>query len=177
MVHTKELLYTLLCHTCSNRKEVDENVVIRTAILYMNISWQLNSKNNAFQKVKGIFLQSCGLTETGVTALAKMGEIPSMRTLSNLKTVLAIEDEVFMRSIAEKTHNIVVMDNLDKLVNKTLTHKTLPVILSRKIEPSLQFLDNNRKSLDDTMQQFNIDYFLMNSQENDEDKEAFLQVL
>ena len=106
-----------------------------------------------------------------------MGEIPCMKTLSNLKTALAIEDEVFMRSIAEKTHNIVVMDNLDKLVRKTLTHKTLPIILSRQIEPTLQFLDNNRNSLEDTLQHFNIDYFLMNSQDNHEDKEAFLQVM
>ena len=94
LAHNKELLYTILCLTTDRGSEIKEATVISTAKVYMDFASRGNSnKNNTFKKLQGVVLQSCGLSETGIESLAKLGESISKRTLLRTKTDLAIFDE------------------------------------------------------------------------------------
>ena len=79
----------------------------------MNLASKMNKKCNVFQKLKSLFLHSCGLTNTGITAMNKLGETLSCRSLLDVRTDLAIKDEEFMMSLARDHHLAYVIDNLD----------------------------------------------------------------
>ena len=159
MEHNKEILYTILCLTSGNVGEFDVSYVIFVAKLYMGISSRLNKSNTVYMKLQGIFLQSCGLTDVGIDALAKLGETVTSRSLLDTRTGLAIKDEDYIREISKSFTTAMVLDNLDRSVKKVVQHQTLPMILSRKV-PNLDELDTTRKSLEEAMLNFNLDFFV-----------------
>ena len=89
MKENRDLLQTILRHTVTNRVEIDEKMVIHIANIYAQMSSKLNNKNNTFQKLKGVVLQSCGLTNVGLGALSQLGEVESLRQLQDTRTNLA----------------------------------------------------------------------------------------
>ena len=100
LAHNKELLYTILCLTTDRGSVMQEATVISTAKVYMDFASRGNSyKNSTFKKLQGVVLQSCGLSETGIDSLARLGESISKRTLLRTKAELAIFDE---KNIKEK---------------------------------------------------------------------------
>ena len=143
----------------------------------MNLASKMNKKCNVFQKLKSLFLHSCGLTNTGMTAMNKLGETLSCRSLLDVRTDLAIKDEEFMMSLARDHHLAYVIDNLDIEHNKVLEHKTLPIILCRKVSDSVESYYDTRKSLDENLAFFDLDFFCLDSPQNIEEKNAFLDVL
>ena len=176
MRENKELLHTILRHTVSNRTEFDEAMVIHIANIYTQMASKLNFKNNTFQKLKGIFLQSCGLTNVGLGALSQLGEVEAPRQLLDTRTSLAVADEEEMKKVAESSDIVIVIDNLDTQVNKVLQHKTLPVLLCRNVSEELDGLQNQGKTLYESMQNFNAEFLLLNSPSHAEEKESFLEV-
>ena len=111
------------------------------------------------------------------SALSKLGETVSARNLLDIRTDLAIHDEHYMKEIARNSHIAIVIDNMDREVRGALVHKTLPLLLCQNTIDSISFLNNERKSLGETLSKFKPDYFQMNSSSNVEEKKSFLQVL
>ena len=108
--------------------------------------------------------------------MSKLGETESPRNLLDTRTQLAIVDEEEIRAIATNCSIVTVIDNLDRTVNNVLQHKTLPVLLCRDITEDINDLSHQSKSLTETMQQFSVDFLLMESPLNEEEKENFLEV-
>ena len=132
--HNKELLYTLLCHTTTASVEFDESTVVTTANLYMSIASTMNPNHtNTFKKLQGIILQSCGLNDTGLTVLSKLGHTITSQQLLNTRTQLAVYDESSEKAMAKHKFTVIVLDNLDREVKKVIQHQTLPVLLSRDV--------------------------------------------
>ena len=176
MTHDKELLYTILCHTTSKSTQFNEKIVISTANIFISIASKMNKNCNAFQKLMSVVLQSCGLTDVGLSVLSKFGTTLTPRSLLDVRTDLAIKDEEHTMSVAKNHHIAVVLDNLDIEHNKILNHKTLPILLCRKVDEEIELLDDQRSTLDETLLKFNEDFFHLDSSENCSEKEAFLEV-
>ena len=62
----RDLLYTIIRHMTSADTTFNEKTVIQVANTYMNLASNSNRDNTAFKKLKGLLLQSCGLTENGI---------------------------------------------------------------------------------------------------------------
>ena len=176
MKENRDLLQTILRHTVTNRVEIDEKMVIHIANIYAQMSSKLNNKNNTFQKLKGVVLQSCGLTNVGLGALSQLGEVESPRQLQDTRTNLAVADEIEMKQIAKTNDIVIVIDNLDKQVNKVVQHQTLPLLLCRNVTDELRGLSNQGKSLTESMSNFNAEFLLLNSPSHSDEKEGFLKV-
>ena len=176
MKENRDLLQTILRHTVTNRVEIDEKMVIHIANIYAQMSSKLNNKNNTFQKLKGVVLQSCGLTNVGLGALSQLGEVESPRQLQDTRTNLAVADEIEMKQIAKTNAIVIVIDNLDKQVNKVVQHQTLPLLLCRNVTDELRGLSNQGKSLTESMSNFNAEFLLLNSPSHSDEKEGFLKV-
>ena len=176
MRENKELLHTILRHTVSNKTDFDESLVMHIANIYTQMASKLNSKNNTFKKLKGILLQSCGLTNVGLGALSELGEVEAPRQLLDTRTSLAVADEEETKKVAESSDIAIVIDNLDTQVNKVLQHKTLPILLCRNVSEELKGLRNQGKSLQESVQNFKAEFFLLNSPCHAEEKESFLEV-
>ena len=176
MENNKDLLYTLLCLTTSPGTPLDEVDVIHVAKLYMGLGSKAHQKNNTFLKLNGIFLQSCGLTETGITVLNKLGESAGVKTLRTTRTQLAIADEIYMKNPAKMSSIAIVLDNLDTKVNNVLQHQTLPVLLSRSVPQKYDCLPENRKSVEEAMQYFKPEFLDLDCLENSGEKKSFMEV-
>ena len=125
----------------------------------------------------GVMMQACGLNEVGLHTLSKLGESISVRSLLDLRTSLAVQDEADIKEAAKDLYFATVLDNLDRHVKKVLQHKTLPILLGRKFPDNIDQLDKQRKSLEEVMSSFTPEFFSLDSSSNSEEKEAFLQVL
>ena len=175
--NNKQLLYTILCLTTSSMVEYDEVSLISTAKIYMDIASKVNPKvTTCFKKLNGVILQSCGLNETGITILSKLGESTGPVNLLKTRTELAVHDEVMVKNLAKDCYMAIVMDNLDREVKKVVQHHTLPVLLFRDVPDMYHELSDNKKSLDDVMSSFHQDFFCLDSACNLEEKTAFLNV-
>ena len=161
MEENKELLYTILRHTCTDSSEFDEKTVFSTANIFMSIASKINKKSSAFQNLKAVFLHSCNLTNEALDALSKLGDTICSRQLLDVKTDLAIKDEDHMGQIAKSHHLAFVIDNLDKLVKKVVNHKTLPIILCRPIVDSVERLQNHRKTIEESHSNFEAEFFFL----------------
>ena len=132
---------------------------------------------NTFKKLQGIILQSCGLNDTGLTVLSKLGFTTSPQQLLNTRTQLAIYDETQVKAMAKQKFTVIVLDNLDREVKKVLQHQTLPVFLSRDVPHEYLSLSDENKSLDEVMASFTPEFFSFESPCHVAEKEAFLQVV
>ena len=81
-----------------------------------------------------------------------------------------------MKEIARNSHIATVIDNLDREVRGVLVHKTLPLLLCQNTIDCITNLDNERKQFEEIMSKFQTDFFLLNSADNIEEKNAFLKV-
>ena len=143
----------------------------------MMIASKTHKNCSVFNKLKAVFLQSCGLTDVGIDAMCKLGETIHSRNLLNVRTDLAIKDENHIKQIASHSHIATVIDNLDKQVKRVINHKTLPILLCREVDNSVENMSNQRKTLDESQAQFKLDFFLMDNPSNFEEKESFMEVI
>ena len=178
LTHNRELLYTILCLTADTRVEFDKSTVISTAKLFIGFGSKFSSKaNSTFAKFQGVVLQSCGLNELGLQALAKQGESVQVRSLLDTRTDLAIKDEEKVKKVAKHSSIVIVLDNLDREVKKVLVHKTLPVLLCRSIPGEMADLDSLRKSLKEATSSFRPEFFSLDDPCNKKEKECFMKVI
>ena len=161
--NNKELLYTIVHLTKTNSSEFDASSVISVATLFMDIASRINPKSNVLKKIRGVVLQACGLNETGLQILSKLGDSIGPRSLLNLRTELAIKDEHMVKYIAKTCGIAIAFDNLDRKVNRVLQHQSLPVLLCRDIPEYVDQLDNVTLSLEQVMSKFTTDYFLLDN--------------
>ena len=91
----------------------------------MDIASRINPKSNVLKKIRGVVLQACGLNETGLQILSKLGDSIGPRSRLNLRTELAIKDEHMVKYIAKTCGIAIAFDNLDRKVNRVLQHFTL----------------------------------------------------
>ena len=176
MDNNKELLYTILCHTTTKNSDFNENLVISTASIYTNLASKLNKKCNVFQKLKSLLLHTFGLTNDGMTVMNKLGDSLSSRAFLDVRTDLAIKDEELMMSWAKDHQFAYVIDNLDIEHNKIMEHKTLPIILCRKVLDSVESMDDKRLTLEENLVNFNLEFLLLDSVQNTQEKCAFMEV-
>ena len=175
--HTEELLYVILCLTSTSSINFDTTKVIQTAKTYMSIVSQLSpNRNTSFKKLQSIILQSCGLNDTGLSILSRLGETLHPTKLRDTRIQLAVEDEKNVKKMAKGLHIGMVIDNLDKSVNKVLQHQTLPLLLCREVPVDYISLDDFKKPLEEVMDCFTEDFFLLDSPCHSEEKKAFLKV-
>ena len=175
--HNKDLIYTILCHTTPGDCDFGEEVVIGTAMIYMYMSSRMNNRNTAFLKLQGILLQSCGLNETGLQAMSKLGECSSVRTLLDTRTDLAIKDETRVKAMAKKYHIAIVLDNVDRLLKHVVQHQTLPMLLCRDVPGDFYEKDRTRKTLEEAKEYYTGDFFYLDSPRNEQEKESFMLVI
>ena len=172
------VLYTILCLTADTRVEFDKSTVISTAKLFIGFGSKFSSKaNSTFAKFQGVVLQSCGLNELGLQALAKQGESVQVRSLLDTRTDLAIKDEEKVKKVAKHSSIVIVLDNLDREVKKVLVHKTLPVLLCRSIPGEMADLDSLGKSLKEATSSFRPEFFSLDDPCNKKEKECFMKVI
>ena len=135
--NNKDLLYTILCLTTTAGVEYDESTMISTAKIYMDIASKVNPKKlSTFKKLHGIILQSCGLNDTGVTILSKLGVSTCPQKLST-RNDLAVYDEEMVKNLAKGTFIATAIDNLDREVKNVPQQQTLPVYLLKKFLRSI----------------------------------------
>ena len=177
LLYNKELLYTILCLTTTASVKFDKTTVIRTANIYMSISSQIApSKNNTFKKLQSVILQSCGLNDTGLTVLSRLGDTLTPQRLRDTRIQLAVQDEENVRAMCKGLSIAMVIDNLDKSVNKVLQHQTLPLLLLRDVPEEYFSLDDSKKTLEEVLNCFTEEYFLLDTPRHSEEKKAFLKV-
>ena len=154
----------------------NESTVIHTAKLYMGFASKINRHNTAFLKLQGLFLQSCGLNEVGLEALYKIGESIYPRHLLDIKSRLAVKDEENIKEVAKYCSIAIVLDNLDRQVKKVLQHKTLPMLLCRDMPQVISDLGTQKKTLEESLLNFEPNFFYLDASSNSNEKEAFLKV-
>ena len=177
LLHNKELLYTILCLTTTASVKFDKTTVIQTAKIYMSISSQIApNRNTTFKKLQSIVLQSCGLNDTGLTVLSRLGETLTPHRLRDTRILLAVKDEENVREMSKGLSIAMVIDNLDKSVNKVLQHQTLPLLLCRDVPEEYFTLDDTKKPLEEVLNCFTEEFFLLDSPHHSEEKNAFLKV-
>ena len=162
MKENPELLFTILSHITNINKDFDEKTVIQTANIYMNLASKGNN-NNTFNKLRGVILQSCGLSKVGLSFLSQLGESTTPMNVLDTRSKLAVIDEKNMQDLARNNFIVNVVDNLDRKINKVLVHKTVPFILCQDIYGELEGLSDQRKSLDETVSNFKTEFFLLDS--------------
>ena len=149
--HNKELLYTIVHHTKTNSSDFDTSSVISVATLFMDIASRINPKSNVLKKIRAVFLQACGLNETGLQILSKLGDSIAPCSLPRLRTELPIKDEHMVKNIAKTCGIAIAFDNLDRKVNRVLQHQSLPILLCRDIPTYVEELDHVTLSLEEVM--------------------------
>ena len=176
--HTNELLYVILCLTSTASITFDTTKVIQTAKIYMSIVSQIShNRNTSFKKLQSIILQSCGLNDTGLTILSRLGETLHPNSLRETRIKLSVKDEENVKEMAKGLSIGIVLDNLDKCVNKVLQHQTLPLLLCREVPEEFISLDDFKKPLEEVMDSYTEDFFLLDSPCHSEEKTAFLKVI
>ena len=88
-----------MCLTTTAGVEYDESTMISTAKIYMDIASKVNPKKlSTFKKLHGIILQLCGLNDTGVTILSKLGVSTCPQNLLSTRNDLAVYDEQMVKN-------------------------------------------------------------------------------
>ena len=174
----KAFVYTLLKHTTSNELEFDSKTVVMVAKIYIVVASSINPEvNSAYRKVLGVYLQSCGLTNKGISALNQLGECESVRALQDTKTDLAVMDEKNVKKLAKMSTPATAFDNMDKRAHKTLQHYTLPVQLFPNPLAVPSGDGGDGLDLDEVVKLVDSDYLDLNSAKNKAEKDAFQKVV
>ena len=174
----KAFVYAILKHSSTNELEFDSKTVILVAKIYIIVASSINPEvNSAYRKVLGVFLQSCGLTNKGISALNQLGECESVRTLQDTKTDLAVLDEENVKKLAKMSTPATAFDNMDKRAHKTLQHYTLPVQLFPNPLAVPSGDGGDGLDLDEVVKLVDFDYLDLNSTKNKAEKDAFLKVV
>ena len=140
----------------------------------MSISSQIApSKTNTFKKLQSIILQSCGLNDTGLTVLSRLGDTLTPQRLRDTRIQLAVQDEENVRAMSKGLSIAMVIDNLDKSVNKVLQHQTLPLLLLRDVPEEYFSLDDSKKTLEEVLNCFTEENFLLDTPRHSKEKKAF----
>jgi hypothetical protein len=104
--------------------------VIRTAFLFTQMACAINpGVHSAYFKMLSVFMKACGLTDTGLLALSKLGMCEAPRTLLDTKDKLAALDEVMVQRQAAHGIPFIMFDNLNFKIRRTQHDYTLPVLM------------------------------------------------
>ena len=174
----KAFVYAILKHSSTNELEFDNKTVILVAKIYIIIASSINPEvNSAYRKVLGVFLQSCGLTNKGISALNQLGECESVRTLQDTKTDLAVMDEENVKKLAKMSTPATAFDNMDKRAHKMLQHYTLPVQLFPNPLAVPSGDGGDSLDLDEVVKLVDLDYLYLKSAKNKAERDAFLKIV
>jgi hypothetical protein len=94
-LHTPTIIDMVGMLITTHEATINGDTVIQTAFLYTQMVCSINSRlHSAYFKMLSVFLKTCGLTDTGLLALSKLGMCEAPRTLLDTKDNLAVLDEV-----------------------------------------------------------------------------------
>jgi hypothetical protein len=89
-IHVPDLLQFFMMIMVKNENDIDSDTVIQAAFLFTQMACAINpGVHSAYFKMLSVFLKACGLTDTGVLALSKLGVCEAPRTLLDTKDKLA----------------------------------------------------------------------------------------
>ena len=125
LVHSEDLLLTLLALTVKNESQVNAKDVIQLAYLFATIAEAVDSGNNVMKKVKSFNLKSCGLTNHGLDSFAAVGATVTSRSYRNDRDMLAGISEEIAKEYAKKGIPQFTFDNMALQINHTMHHFTL----------------------------------------------------
>ena len=125
LVHSEDLLLTLLALTVKNESPVSAKDVVQLAYLFATIAESVDPGNNVMKKVKSLDLKSCGLTNHGLDSLAAVGATVTSRSYRNDRDMLAGISEEIAKQYAKKGIPQFTFDNMDLQINNIMHHFTL----------------------------------------------------
>jgi hypothetical protein len=129
-LHTQGLLDMIGMLISTGEATINGDTVIQTAFLYTQLACSINPRiHSSYFKMLSVFLKTCGLTDTGLLALSKLGMCEAPRTLLNTKDNLAVLDEVMVKQQAAHGVFFAMFDNLNYKIMRTQLDYTLPVLL------------------------------------------------
>ena len=82
-----------------------------------------------------------------------------------------------MQQLARYSIAAIGFDNLDKKMYKTVQHLTLPVLFFRNVLAVATGDTTDSLTLNEVVDQMNIDFVLLNSSKNVKEKEAFMKIV
>ena len=172
--YTEDLIL-FLSNFFSRENDINEDKLIKISSYYSMMVCSADPRtNSAFHKVLTIFLHKCGLNDTGLTFLNKIGVTQSSSSYSNIRTHLASVDEILVMKQATKAVPLVIFDNLDININ-ILHHMTLPVLVWHTL-PAATLSKNNELSHQETLDLFQPSLLDMDSPQNKHYKEQLDEV-
>ena len=135
-IHTPNIIDMIGMLITTHEATINGDTVIQAAFLYTQMACSINPRiHSAYLKMLSVFLKTCGLTDTGLLALSKLGMCEAPRTLLNTKDNLAVLDEVMVKQQAAHGIFFAMFDNLNYKIKQTQLDYTLPVCCSRRWPP------------------------------------------
>ena len=125
LLHSEDLLLTLLTLTVKHEKPVEPKDVVQLAFLFATLAEFVSSDNSVMKKTKSISLKSCGLTNQGLDSLAAVGAAVTSRSYRNDRDMLAGVSEEVAKQYAKKGVPQFTYDNMDLQINHHMHHFTL----------------------------------------------------
>ena len=170
--HSPDILNMIVMLTRTHEASIDGDTVIQTAFIFAQMACAVNpTVNSGYFKMISVFLKTCGLTDSGLLALSKLGVCAAPRTLLDTKDKLAALDEVMVKEQAAYRLFHVIFDNLNFKIHRTQFNSTLPVLLFATV-PTYQHSVLDGLAHNEKIKLFTPELLFMNAPVNAKYKEA-----
>ena len=175
LLHSEDLLLTLLNLTVKNETPVLAKDVVQLAYLFATLAEFVSSSNNVMKKTKSLSQKSCGLTNLGLDSQAVVGASVTSRVYRNDRDSLAGYAEEVAKQYAKIGTVQFTFDNMDLMINHTMHHFTLNIMEFENFDTSNLKTDSMEKS--DILQLFNLETVLLEKDKPLLDHYNFVTVL
>ena len=158
-------IYHLLLSLYSTDHQFSESDVFPLTQVLSELAAMVNNKNTAIRKVRTLLLKSSGLTNDGLSSMAKSGLSMGAKTWQSIRrTLAAVADGLLVRA-AKISIPMISFDNLNYTIRHLRQDFTQPIWLFKKVK--IEGVPNDdHKTLEEKINMFDPDTFLLTSAQN-----------
>ena len=169
-------IYRLLLSLYSTDHQFTSSDIFPLAQVLSELAAMINNKNTAMRKVRTLLLKSSGLTNDGLASMAKSGLSVGAKTWQSMRSTLAAVADGLLARAAKISLPMISFDNLNYTIRHLRQDFTQPIWLFKKVDIE-ELPKNDHKSLEQKIEMFEPDTFLLTSPQNSVYLQQFKNVM
>ena len=139
-----------------------------------NMAHMVESRSSSLHKLNTLLLKSGGLSNTALDSMQRVGHCQTAASWRAIRDKLACLADGVVKKISRYGLPLIMFDNMDMVLRYVLQHFTLPVLVFRgKASELADLSSSDAKTLDERVDLYDAQTFMLTSEPNQEYLEAF----